>query len=351
MSDASGIVFVCDTRAPGGIGRYGRALAAELLRQPAEQLRPSIFDTGFDSAGPPPVRHLRRLYREQFATARASASAHLLHLADYRPVILSRQSFVITVHDVFFLTEPEWYPRPVRLYKTSLLRIALAKGPAAIICVSHATRDALVEAIPGSADFRIEVIHPGVEPATSRAAVNVGEDAYFVTVGTIEPRRNHLTLLDAFQRARHEGLLARWRVVGGVGYRGAAIAEALEAADGVDVVTGATDDELDAIYRGALFAATPSLGEGFGFPPLEAMARGVPVICPAGGVFDETVSNCGVRVASDAESWAAALLRLSQQESERSRYAAEGRRRAGSFSWSRTATATTRLHEELLRVA
>ncbi|MEX2155162.1 MAG: glycosyltransferase family 1 protein [Gemmatimonadaceae bacterium] len=351
MSEKSDIVFVCDGSAPGGIGRYARGLGGELLRQPAGRLRPSILDTSLGPGGRRVIRPLRRVYREQVGTARELTSARLVHLADYRPVVPSHRAFVLTVHDVFFLTRPDWYPRPIRLYKKALLHVALRKHPAAVICVSQATREALVAAVPGFAGIRLEVIHPGVEPPRSPAEATPAGDTYFVTVGTIEPRRNHLALLEAFRRARGEGLQARWRVVGGVGYHGAPIADELRAADGVDVVTGATDEELDATYRGALFAVTPSLGEGFGFPPLEAMARGVPVICPAGGVFDETVGDAGVRVAGSADSWTDALLHLGHRADERSRYAAAGARQAGTFSWDRAAAATTRLYEEILGVA
>jgi glycosyltransferase involved in cell wall biosynthesis len=167
-----------------------------------------------------------------------------------------------------------------------------------------------------------------------------------LTVGAIEPRRNHLTLLEAFSRARAAGLELRWLVVGRKHYRGSAILERLRAAPGVELRGWVGDDELERLYRGARLVALPSYAEGFGFVPLEAMARGVPTAVATGSALDETAGEAALRVApDDAVAWAQALQRLDGDAALRADLVRRGRERAVGFTWDRAA----RAHVDLFR--
>jgi glycosyltransferase involved in cell wall biosynthesis len=96
--------------------------------------------------------------------------------------------------------------------------------------------------------------------------------------------------------------------------------------------------QRERLYRRARFFAFPSHAEGFGFPPLEAMARGAPTICSSGTAMDETVGEAAIRVAADdVEGWAAALALLADDAAERERLREAGLARTAEFSWSRTA--------------
>jgi glycosyltransferase involved in cell wall biosynthesis len=151
-------------------------------------------------------------------------------------------------------------------------------------------------------------------------------------VSLIEPRKNHLALLDAFTLARRRGLELRWKVAGAVGRCADEIISKLHADDAVDVLGHVPAAELDRLYRGATFLAVPSHAEGFGFPPLEAMARGIPTICSAGSALDETVGDAAIRVAADdRQGWADALLHLASDGTERRRLREVGLFRAGEF--------------------
>jgi glycosyltransferase involved in cell wall biosynthesis len=153
-------------------------------------------------------------------------------------------------------------------------------------------------------------------------------------VSAIEPRKNHLGLLEAFQRARRAGLTLDWKIVGRPQYDAAPILEALTAAEGVELVGRVDDLALERLYAGARFVATPSWEEGFGLPPLEAMRRGVPVISSTGSALDETVSEGGLRIdPADTEAWSEALLTLESDDAEILRLSSAGLEQAGRFRW------------------
>jgi glycosyltransferase involved in cell wall biosynthesis len=319
----------------GGIGTVAQGLAAAL---------PNALDDGdrIDVVRGWSDRRFResRIGRLTFEQGRLPLTARrydLVHLCDFRPVVLSRAPFLLTIHDVFFLRNPEWFPARVARYKTFMLDLALDKRPAQIVCVSEWTREQLLEARP-TVDTDVVVAAPsGIAESDVTHSPDV-KRPYFLTVSTIEPRKNHLGLLRAFRRARREGLDLTWRVVGVPGYASDDIVAELRREPGVDLCGRVSDNDRDRLFAGALFAATPSRAEGFGFPPLEAMARGVPVACSSGSALDETVGEAALRVdPADEEGWSAALLQLAADPDLRQRLSAVGRARAKEFTWSRSA--------------
>jgi glycosyltransferase involved in cell wall biosynthesis len=330
---------------PGGIMTVVRGLAGAL---------PAALAPGDDLVlHGEPAHHrwgkAQRVVDQQVRAARAARDVDLVHLGDYRPLVASRAPFVITVHDLTFLDRPEWYPRAVALYKRAMFRAALAKRPAAVVCVSAHSRSRFEVHAPRFPRERVRVIHPGLAPPSEpNGAAPAKGVPYLLTVGAIEPRRNHLTLLDAFQRARADGLRLRWVVVGRTHYRGEPILERLRAAPGVEVRGWVADAELERLYRGARLVALPSHHEGFGFVPLETMARGVPAAVATGSALDETAGDAALRVApTDARAWADALGRLDGDEALRADLVARGRERAARFTWERAAAA----HVDLFRAA
>jgi glycosyltransferase involved in cell wall biosynthesis len=103
----------------------------------------------------------------------------------------------------------------------------------------------------------------------------------------------------------------------------------------------ASDAELDALYRGARVLAFPSLSEGFGLPVLEAMARGVPVVCSNTGALPEVAGDAALlHDPLDVAGLAQSMRRLWSDEALHAEYARRGRRRAAEFSWQRAATET-----------
>jgi glycosyltransferase involved in cell wall biosynthesis len=289
--------------------------------------------------------------------------ADIVHLCDSRPLILSRRPFVATIHDVSYLERPEWFPRSAARYKTLMLDALLAARPSALVFDSIYGREELLRFRPRARRFDLRVIRPGLRPPmhADRASTN-GEhpapvetsapaeapEPYFLTVGVIEPRKNHLNLLRAFRSARAAGLPLRWRVVGPPGHLSGPILGALHAEPAVDVLGWVTSPVLERCFRGAAFLAAPSILEGFGFPPLEAMARGVPVACSRGGVWDETVGDAALRLEpNDVGAWASALLSLASDERLRAGLRAKGLAAAEAASWNDAAAACWRMYMSL----
>jgi alpha-1,3-rhamnosyl/mannosyltransferase len=288
-----------------------------------------------------------RFVYEQAALPLLARSTDLVHVVDSRPLLLSARPFVITVHDLFVLDVPRWLPSSMRRFKARMLVAAVAKGPAAVVCVSHYTRERLFARVPASRNLDVRVIHPGLEPPSQSAPVPVGEP-YFLTLSEINPRKNVLTLLRAFQLARRRGLKLRWKLAGPPGFRSERLVAALRSTEGVDVLGRVPDVQREALYRGAAFMAFPSHAEGFGLPPLEAMARGVPTVCSKGTALDETAGEAALRVEpEDVAGWVEALLRLEREDSLRADLVAAGRIQSQSFTVERMAAAHADLYHDI----
>src|SRR5262245_65069830 len=154
----------------GGIGTVAQGLAAELPRALDGDDRIDVVRGWSD-------RRLReskvgRLTFEQGRLPLTARGYDLVHLCDFRPVVLSGSPFLLTIHDVFFLQNPEWFPARVARYKTFMLDLALRKRPAQIVCVSEWTKEQLLEARP-SVDRDVVVAAPA---GMGASGVRPGQD-------------------------------------------------------------------------------------------------------------------------------------------------------------------------------
>lgn len=269
------------------------------------------------------------------------------------PLILPcRGRTVVTVHDLFFLTRPELVRGEMRRRYPRLLASSLRHADG-VICVSRATRDALLERFPDCA-AKSAAILSGVggeflNPALAKAAPLPGlPSRYLLFCGTIEPRKNLPLLLRALLALRRSGTAIPMVVAGG---RGWGLDDYLplrrELASQVTELGYTPAGLLPALYRGAAAVVLPSLDEGFGFPVLEALACGVPALCsdiPAlrevGG--SQTVYFDPLRPAELPERLAA----LWRGELPFDPVAA--RAHAARFSWDATAAATIAFYRRVL---
>ena len=342
------VLIPLDNRGGGGIARVGEELVRALAGELAGDDRLLLMGASPELAALPQTAVLRgarpgrsrvagRL-EDQLRMVGPARHADLLHGIDAKAPLLSTTAASITVHDVHFLDHPEWFPRTVVAYKRALLTASLRRARL-VVCVSQDTVERLRAHHPEAfTRSRVAMIHSGVTPAPDALAATQSPRDYFLTVSAIEPRKNHLGLLRAFQSARRQGLRLRWKIVGRPQYDAEPILEELSTADGVDLVGRVSDPELERLYTGARFVATPSFEEGFGLPPLEAMKRGIAVVSSTGSALDETVGDGGLRVAAqDVEGWASALLALESDDALLTRLRAAGRLQAERFSWDQAA--------------
>ncbi len=286
-------------------------------------------------------RRLRGLDRETRwfwgGLPRAARSADVLHL----PVALgpwrAPVPLVVTVHDVLALEHPGWYSRANALQQRLAVR-RLVRAARRVIVPSRWTADRLV-AVTGADRERIRVVPWGVDARFSPAAVPAPERPYVLAVGTLQPRKGLDALLDAM-----DGLDHRLVVAGARGWHDEALFARLQ--DRATVTGRVSDDELLALLRGADALVHASPYEGFGFPPLEAMACGTPVVAVRRSSVPEVVGDAG-ELAEPGE-LGAALRRVLGDPARQAELRERGRERAREFSWERCAAATVDVYREVL---
>ena len=292
----------------------------------------------------------------------AALRADLLHSMQFITPLRSPCPTVATVHDMVWRLHPETIEEPRRSYYRLLVPRSL-KAAAAILTNSQATARDVRRCLPGVAD-RIQVTAfgtptwlAGQEPA-SPADVR-GAGPYFLFVGTLEPRKNLPHLLGAYARflanlTRQEPDRDRWPrlvLVGAEGWKMKGLRQLLAAfpypehLQWRDYVPAA---ELAALYRGALALVFPSLYEGFGFPVLEAMSVGLPVLTANRGAMAEVAGQNALLVDPlDEDQMARALHRLHTDPDLRAHLAKGGPYRAAQWNWEHTVAATLPVYERL----
>lgn len=314
--------------------------------------------------GRPAGRHpwwVRRLLQGAYAAAfrGLTRGCDLYHEPNHIPMF-SRLPTITTVHDLSVLVHPEWHPADrVRWYEREFA--AGVRRSKRFIAASEYTRREMIARLGISSD-RIDVTYQApraaFRPATaehqrsvlSRLTLKPG---FLLYVGTLEPRKNLPGLLRAYAglptalRRRSPLVLA-----GGWGWGEAELQQRLSDAHiAADVrLTGyLADDDLAALYSACAALAWPTFYEGFGMPPLEAMACGAPVITSSATSLPEVVGSAGVLLdPADESAWREALRRAIEDHAWRAGRRAAGLVRAAEFSWQRCAEETIAAYRRTL---
>ena len=269
-----------------------------------------------------------------------------------------RVKTVVTIHGLEYRWLPEYRNRLQRWY-LPLSTFYAARHADRLIAVSKFTAEELIKETQISLK-KIKVIHEGVISDTSEYSENqmnqiyqkfgVEHKKYILFVGTVQPRKNLVALIQAFSQAE---LPQDWRLViaGGVGWQAAEVLQAprLSGVQERVVFTGrVSEGELSALHQGAAIYTQPSHTEGFGLPVLEAMVAGVPVVVSDGGALPEVVGRAGMVVPlgrSFVPKLAAAITRLAREQKLRTRLISLGRVRAALLTWDKTARETLKVLE------
>ena len=312
-----------------GVARYLRSLLERLERdEPDDQY--VLVDPGRARLATAALTGRPRLDR-------LAGGCDVVWLPAPAPAAVSPETpYVLTVHDLSFEHRPRDYPLYDRAWRRLARPARLARGAGLVLCDSEATRRAAIEEW-GLAEERTRTVLPGPgrPPASSGALPGGVPERFFLAVGALEPRKLPGVLLEAHGRARRDGLAAGLVFAGDGPLRGE-----LERA-GATVLGHTGDEALDALYEHALALACVSREEGFGFTPLEALARGTPAVVSDLPVFDETLGDAALRVPpGDADALAAALLRLEREPELCEQLAAAGRAVVARLSWEEAARAT-----------
>jgi glycosyltransferase involved in cell wall biosynthesis len=344
-----------DARTVGfpGIGRFIMGLWGGLRasRQdvvglwPSKELRQWLGDEHAGPAGPHELVRARAfLPAEQVAVPlalrRLRTDVH--HATHINVPYAARVPVVLTVHDLMaYLDRGVARSRTARAYYRGVFPRAVRRATI-VVAVSPFTARQLVDTF-GLTPDRLRIVEhgldhtrwrprPAAEIAGGRARFGLPE-RYLLYVGTAKPHKNLATLLAA-HRPRHAPLV----LVGPT--RAELTAAGLEPPGGgrVIVLGRVPDDALPALYAGARALVLPSLHEGVGFPPLEAMACGTPAVVSDRGALPETVGDAGVVVpALDTDAWDEALARIDEDEPVRAELIDRGKRWTADRDWAAAA--------------
>ena len=312
-----------------GVARYLRSLLDELARTFPEDTY-SVVDPGSLRLAASALTGRPRLDR-------LTPGCDLAWLPSPAPVAVSHGvPLVLSVHDLSFEHRPDDY----NLYDRGWQRLArparLARRAQRVLCSSETTRSAVVAEWGVEAGrTRTVLLGPGRAAGAAGTVPPSVPEEFVLAVGALEPRKLPGLLVEAHRQARAGGLRASLVFAGDGPLR----AE-LEGS-GATVLGHVPDAVLEALYERALAVSCVSREEGFGFTPLEALARGTPAVVTDLPVFDETVGAGALRVPlGDAPALANALLRLEREPELRERLARAGGEAVARLSWEDTARAT-----------
>lgn len=364
-----GIDYTAGVNQGAGIGRYTRSLVAAVAE--LDHTNEYVLFYSLKRGGASPhLGELHRLLRAHpnFSARRAPLPEramtilwHRLHIPcgvdqftgpldvfhspDFVAAPQRRGRSIVTIHDLSFLAAPDCAEPSLRKYLRRAVWDSVRKADS-LVAVSANTKADLVRLlrIPGE---RIDVVPNGTDerfsPVTEperiaglRAQLGLNEP-YILTVGTLEPRKNLVRLLEAYRLLRDRGMAQRLVIAGRKGWLYGPIFEAVNRLDLGPTVTFldfVDDADLPALYSAAEAFVYPSIYEGFGIPPLEAMACGTPVIASNTSSLPEVLDKAAILVDPvDTRAIAWGIDRVLNNKEERESLIRAGRERAAMFPW------------------
>lgn len=277
------------------------------------------------------------------------------------PIFTPRIKKIITIHDIILLKFSQTYPRNFVRYAALMLKIAI-KVTDAIIVPSESTKKDIIKIFKVKAD-KIYIVPHGV-----RHGLNLINDNYYLIniknkynlpdnfilfVSTIEPRKNLEGLIRAYSNIRKTGISHKLVVCGGKGWlheyeRITKIAGELGVTEHISFIGYLPDEDIAAIYNLAALFVYPSLYEGFGFPPLEAMACGCPVITSNTSSLPEVVGEAAIMVNPyDIEELTKAMYEVLTNNELKLKMKKQGLERAKMFSWGKSAREHVSIYEKV----
>lgn len=303
----------------------------------------------------PPARILWEQVAQPWALRRAGVD--LVHETAFVGPQASTSPSVVTVHDLSFLLYPQSFRTLNRLYLQLFTQLSVRRARR-VIAVSESTKGDLVRCY-GLSPEKVDVVYNGKDdafqplPADEVAgfrAENKLPERFMLFVGTLEPRKNVVRLIEAYAQLKSNRLPLM--LVGGKGWLYNDVfarVEALNLTSEVHFVGYVPTEDLPWWYNAADLFVYPSLYEGFGLPPLEAMACGTPIVTSTASSLPEVVGDAGLLTdPTDTEALTGAMEQVLSDADLRGAMREAGLARAREFSWRRTARHTVASYRRAL---
>jgi glycosyltransferase involved in cell wall biosynthesis len=330
-----------------GIGRYIRGLTFGLCQR--NQFHYLFFES-----------HTIKPYgwKEQFAIPLKMYRSDCLHTPNFNAPYFWPKKLIVTFHDLILFHHPNHLSSLTKRTYAQVMLPLIARRADAIIAVSEFTKQDLVKS------FRIDpkkitVVYHGVNRellmADADHEVVQNAEPYFLYVGLIKAHKNVGVLLDAFQKLKRKypDRNVALRLVGSLDRKQSVVrawAQTIETDPNIHLHENVNDEQLKALYEQAIALAFPSLFEGFGFPVLEAMALGTPVLAARSSSIPEILGD-DAGLYFDPHSSMELLNQMGNvldNQNLRSELSNKGRLRSQSFTWQRSAQMTEQVYESVL---
>ena len=291
-------------------------------------------------------------------TELALGNLDILHSNNFWcPVHIAASRLIYTFYDMGFTVDPNWTTEANRVgCFEGVFRSSIAADW--IVAISQSSRDHYLSVFPHFPEDRIRVIYPcsrfvdsSLQGKQPQALINTPIKEFWLSVGTLEPRKNQRKLVDAYVRYLALGGAPMPLVLaGGKGWLMEDFQKYLFELriDAKVLVLGyVTDDELIWLYRNCYANLYPSLFEGFGLPVLEGMQFGAPTVTSSSTSMPEVVGHAGIVLnPEDVEAWAQTMLQLATRTEERNQLSESARLQACRFEWKRSAAALLQLYSD-----
>ncbi|MHB1393068.1 MAG: glycosyltransferase family 4 protein [Clostridia bacterium] len=348
-----------------GIGRYGYNLINSLIK--ADSVDYTLFlqrSAGIDHKDIESRGEFKRSYQrildEQIFLPLSYRNFDLVHFIDYSsPYFKMNIPFITTIHDLTYFKFPETFSYGSQKIKVVLAPLSI-KRSAIIIADSENTRNDISEMFPDVKD-KVRVVYPGRPDFKEVKDKKLVEDTkrkydikgeYIMTVGTLEPRKNLKSLIKAYKLVHERIKDINLVIVGKKGWLYKEVFELLEEDKFRDAVifTGyVAQEDLPCLYSGAQCFVYPSIYEGFGLPPLEAMCCGTPVVVSNTSSLPEVVGEAGVYVKPiEIESIFDGIMKVLNDSGLRQTLISNGYKQVKKFDWDLAARQVIDIYKEIL---
>ncbi|MFA5270022.1 MAG: glycosyltransferase family 1 protein [Patescibacteria group bacterium] len=261
------------------------------------------------------------------------------------PALTWRVPVVTVLFDLVSFLFPDRHKLKAVLFEKIWMRPALNRSRS-LLAISNSTKNDAVQLF-GINPNKITVSYIGPAVVSQATPVNLPSSPIILFVGTLEPRKNVVTLVEAFNQLRRQNVFCNLVLAGGWGWQSEEIKLAIDRSpytSDIKVLGYVSEEQKTFLYQHATLLAFPSRYEGFGMPPLEAMSLGLPVVTTNVSSLPEVVGNAAILVSPDSVSELANAINQVLTDSDlRQRLVAAGLVQSKKFNWQATSDATLRV--------